>query len=74
MMPGRMSARGLQAAVRWAIAGGKHRVEIAPDGRIIILPLAIPPQLADDAALDDEIRGLIEHDEGGSGGHSRRPI
>lgn len=54
------SRRSLTSLAQRAIDSGRHRVEILPDGRITILPLAIDPLQADDAALDAEIRGLID--------------
>ena len=74
MTPMKVSARGLQATIRRAIEGGQHRIDIDPDGKVSILPLAVPPKLADDVALDEEIRELLEHGDGGHEGHSRRPI
>lgn len=54
----------LTAIVQKAIASGQHRVDIAPDGKVTILPLAVPPAQAEDVALDAEIRELID------GGHA----
>ncbi|MNY42186.1 hypothetical protein D3C86_1770510 [compost metagenome] len=56
--------RSLTAIVQKAIASGQHRVDISPDGKVTILPLAIPPAQAEDAALDAEIRELFD------GGHA----
>ncbi len=54
-----VSRRSITGLVQRAIVGGKHRVEILPDGRVSILPLSVDPAQAQDAALDAEIRELI---------------
>lgn len=51
--------RSLTAIVQRAIESGHHRVDISPDGRVTILPLAVSPAQAEDAALDAEIRDLL---------------
>lgn len=51
--------RSLTAIVQRAIESGHHRVDIAPDGKITILPLSVAPAQAEDAALDAEIRDLL---------------
>lgn len=56
--------RSLTAIVQKAIASGQHRVDITPEGKVTILPLAVPPAQAEDAALDAEIRELLD------GGHA----
>lgn len=56
--------RSLTSIVQRAIEGGQHRVDIAPDGKVTILPLAIPAAQAEEAALDAEIRELLD------GGHA----
>lgn len=56
--------RSLTAIVQKAINSGQHRVDITPDGKVTILPLAVSPAQAEDAALDAEIRELI------NGGHA----
>lgn len=56
---GRRSANSL---VRYAIDSGRHRVTIDSDGKAVILPLAVDPVQAEDAALDAEIRGLMSED------------
>lgn len=63
MKPRTTSARA-RHAIDLAIAGGQHRVDIAPDGRVTILPLAVPVAQADDAALDAEIANLINRSHG----------
>lgn len=49
-------------AVEMAIAGGQHQVIIDEHGRTRILPLGVDLKQADEAALDAEIRGLLEND------------
>lgn len=56
--------RSLTAIVQKAIASGQHRVDISPEGKVTILPLAVPAAQAEDAALDAEIRELLD------GGHA----
>lgn len=48
--------RSLTAIVQKALNSGQHRVDIAPDGKVTILPLGVSAAQADDAALDAEIR------------------
>ena len=52
--------RSLTAIVQKAISSGQHRVDITPEGKVTILPLAVPPAQAEDAALDAEIRELFD--------------
>lgn len=56
--------RSLTAIVQKAIDSGHHRVDISPDGKVTILPLNVSAAQADDAALDAEIRELL------NGGHA----
>lgn len=51
--------RSLTAIVQRAIQSGHHRVDISPDGKVTILPLSVSPVQAEDAALDAEIRDLL---------------
>lgn len=52
--------RSITGIVERAIAGGRHRIDIAADGKITILPLGVTPANADAVALDAEIMGLID--------------
>ncbi len=56
--------RSLTSIIQRAIESGQHRVDISPEGKVTILPLAVPPVQAEDAALDAEIRELLD------GGHA----
>lgn len=58
--------RSLTSLVQKAIQSGNHRVDIAPDGKVTILPLNITAAQADDVALDAEIAELINN------GHATR--
>ena len=62
------SNRALSARARHAldvaITGGQHRVDISPDGKVTILPLAVPVAQADDAALDAEIADHLSKQHG----------
>lgn len=51
--------RSLTAIVQRAIESGHHRVDISPDGKVTILPLTVSPAQAEEAALDAEIRDLL---------------
>ena len=53
--------RGLTSLVLKAINSGNHRVDIAPDGKITILPLNGTASHADDVALDNEIGELLNN-------------
>ncbi len=62
MTPGSRRLTGIaQRAIDRAIMGGQHQVRIGADGAVTILPLGSDIAHADEAALDAEIRGLIEH-------------
>lgn len=56
--------RSLTSIIQRAIESGQHRVDISPEGKVTILPLAVPTAQAEDAALDAEIRELLD------GGHA----
>ena len=64
-MSARRSRVGAQL-LRLALEGGRHRIDIAADGAIHILPIGGAAGqggvAGDEAALDDEIRKLMADD------------
>ncbi|NBW06955.1 MAG: hypothetical protein EBR82_02890 [Caulobacteraceae bacterium] len=62
-MSGARRLTGLQQrSIDRAIDGGRHRISINAEGVVIILPIDADPGQADAAALDAEIRELLETD------------
>lgn len=53
--------RSLTSLVQRAIQSGNHRVDIAPDGKVTILPLNASVVQADSIALDAEISELLNN-------------
>lgn len=53
--------RSLTTLVQRAILSGNHRVDIAPDGKVTILPLNVSAAQADSIALDAEISELLNN-------------
>lgn len=53
--------RSLTTLVQRAIMSGNHRVDIAPDGKVTILPLNVSAAQADQIALDAEISELLNN-------------
>lgn len=53
--------RSLTSLVQRAIQSGNHRVDIAPDGMVTILPLNVSAAQADNIALDAEISELLNN-------------
>lgn len=53
--------RSLNMLVQHAIQSGNHRVDIAPDGKVTILPLNVSPVQADQIAADAEIFELLNN-------------
>lgn len=66
MNPHLSSRRSLTTLVQKAILSGNHRVDIAPDGNVTILPLHVSAAKAADVALDAEIAELLNN------GHAAR--
>ncbi len=58
------SRRSLTSLVQRAIQSGNHRVDIAPDGMVTILPLNVSAAQADQIALDAEISELLNNGHG----------
>lgn len=53
--------RSLTSLVQRAIQSGNHRVDIASDGMVTILPLNVSAAQADNIALDAEISELLNN-------------
>lgn len=64
MIEGRPPRRSLARAINRAIDGGRHMIDIRPDGAVRILPIDADSVQADGSALDADIRELMGHGDG----------